>query len=251
MQEALLYPFLVQAMFVLALVTFLALQFVTAPYGRHTRPGWGPTVRSRTGWFLMEYPAALGFLAVFLVGRHRGDPAAQALLALWLLHYGYRGVVYPFRRRGADRPMPLVIALMGASFNLFNGYLNARWVSGMHDYRDWLGDPRFLVGAALFLTGWAINLHADEVLRALRKPGEEGYAIPRGGLYRWVSCPNYLGEILEWTGWAIATWSLPGLAFAMFTFANLVPRAWAHHAWYRRTFPDYPPERRAVFPYVL
>jgi len=82
----------------------------------------------------------------------------------------------------------------------------------------------------------------------LRQPGETGYRIPQGGLYRWISCLNYFGEIIEWAGWAIATWSLPGLAFAVWTFANLAPRARAHHAWYHQHFPEYPRERRALLP---
>jgi protein-S-isoprenylcysteine O-methyltransferase Ste14 len=92
---------------------------------------------------------------------------------------------------------------------------------------------------------------SDRALRALRAPGESGYAIPRGGAFEWVSCPNYLGELLEWFGWAIATWSIAGLAFALYTAANLGPRALAHHAWYRERFPGYPPRRRALIPFVL
>ena len=65
-----------------------------------------------------------------------------------------------------------------------------------------------------------------------------------------MACPNYLGEIIEWAGFAIATWSLPGLAFALMTAANLVPRAGANWLWYRRTFPEYPPERKALIPRV-
>ena len=106
-------------------------------------------------------------------------------------------------------------------------------------------------GAALFAGGLWLNVSSDRALRRLRRPGETGYKIPRGGAFEWVSCPNYLGEVVEWTGWAIATWSLPGLAFAVYTAANLVPRALSHHAWYRREFPDYPRERRAVLPYLL
>jgi 3-oxo-5-alpha-steroid 4-dehydrogenase 1 len=66
-----------------------------------------------------------------------------------------------------------------------------------------------------------------------------------------VSSPNYLGEIIEWTGWAIATWSLAGFSFALYTFANLAPRAFANHRWYRETFDDYPPDRKALIPGVL
>ena len=92
------------------------------------------------------------------------------------------------------------------------------------------------------------NRQADHTLRSLRRPGKSGYRIPHGGLYRWVSCPNYLGEIVEWTGWAVMTWSLAGLSFAVWAAANLAPRAWAHHAWYRKYFAEYPPERRALLP---
>ena len=74
--------------------------------------------------------------------------------------------------------------------------------------------------------------------------------MPHGELYRWISCPNYLGELIEWAGWAVATWSLPGLGFAVWTAANLVPRARANHRWYRSHFADYPNERKALIPGV-
>jgi steroid 5-alpha reductase family enzyme len=98
------------------------------------------------------------------------------------------------------------------------------------------------------MVGYLINRQADHTLHNLREPGEAGYRIPEGGLYRWISCPNYLGEIVEWFGWAIATWSLPGLAFAVWATANLAPRAWANHRWYHEQFPDYPSGRRALVP---
>jgi protein-S-isoprenylcysteine O-methyltransferase Ste14 len=69
-------------------------------------------------------------------------------------------------------------------------------------------------------------------------------------LFEWVSCPNYLGEIVAWAGWALATWSPAGLVFAVWTFANLAPRAWSHHRWYRSNFPEYPKERKALVPGV-
>ncbi|HSJ85911.1 MAG TPA: hypothetical protein VK909_01800 [Anaerolineales bacterium] len=59
-------------------------------------------------------------------------------------------------------------------------------------------------------------------------------------------CPNYFSEIMEWFGWALVTWSLPDLAFALWTFANLAPCAHAHHKWYREHFKDYPAERKAL-----
>jgi hypothetical protein len=70
-------------------------------------------------------------------------------------------------------------------------------------------------------------------------------------LFEWISCPNLFGEIVEWFGFALMCWSLPALSFAIWTAANLIPRALSHHAWYRGHFPDYPQARRAVIPFVL
>ena len=234
------------------LLTFGILSRVSAPYGRFMREGWGPTLSSRRAWMLMESPSALGFLAVYLLGRNRLEMVPLVLLAAWQAHYVHRAYVFPLRMKERGKRMPWVIAGMGFFFNCVNTWLNARWISEVGRYdASWLSDPRFVTGVALFAAGYAINQHADAVLFALRPAGEEGYRIPFGGLYRWVSCPNYLGEMLEWIGWALATWSWPGLAFAVFTFTNLAPRALATHRWYRRTFPDYPPDRKALVPFVL
>lgn len=235
----------------LAAATFAALWLVVAPYGRHARPGWGPTLPARLGWLLMESPAWLFFTAVYAAGARRAEAAPLALLSLWLGHYLYRGLVFPLRLRDGAR-LPALVAGLGLGFNLLNGWVNARWISGLGSYPPgWLSGPRFLAGAALFVAGLAVHASADAALRRLRAPGESGYRVPRGGLFEWVSCPNYLGEVVQWAGWALASWSPAGLAFALYTAANLLPRALANHAWYRRTFPGYPARRRALLPFVL
>lgn len=255
MSEYQFFQGLIWAWLGLAAVTFLALLFIPAPYGRHGRAGWGPQISATVGWVLMELPSPLGMVVLFWMAtpeRHR-NAAAIVFLSLWLLHYVNRTFVFPFRMRGAGKTMPLAVALMAVVFNLGNSYINGRWLFHFAPlYPDaWLTDPRFLGGVALFALGFFINQQSDWILLHLRRPGESGYKIPRGGLYRVVSCPNYFGEVLEWFGWALATWSMAGLTFAIWTAANLVPRALTHHRWYRDTFDDYPPERRAVIPFVL
>lgn len=233
-------------------VVFVSLFFIVAPYGRHSRPGWGFMISNRLGWTLMESPSALGFAALYFAGRHALEPVPLVLAALWLLHYGHRTFLYPLRMTRKQKHMPAAVSAMAVVFNVINAYLNARWLSELGAYDvSWLFEPRFLVGVALFLFGMALNITSDNVLFRLRRPGDEGYRIPRGGAYRWVSAPNYLGELIEWGGFALATWSLSALAFFLFTFANLVPRALAHHRWYRAQFPDYPPERKALIPFLV
>jgi 3-oxo-5-alpha-steroid 4-dehydrogenase 1 len=234
----------------LAAVTALALTFVVAPYGRHARAGWGPTLPAKVGWAVMESPAVVLFGALFFAGDHRRALVPLVLLGLWQFHYVQRAFVYPFRMRAGAR-IPLFIVVLAVAFNTLNAYVNARWIGLFGTYPlSWLADTRFLAGAALFLAGWLGNVRSDAILRGLRRPGETGYHIPHGGLYRWVSAPNYLCEMVEWTGWAVATWSTAGLAFAIYTAANLAPRALSHHAWYRARFPDYPVARKALIPFV-
>jgi len=69
-------------------------------------------------------------------------------------------------------------------------------------------------------------------------------------MFEYVSGANFFGEILEWTGFAIASWSLVAAAFAFFTFANTGPRGYEHHKWYQKKFADYPKSRRAVIPFI-
>ncbi len=235
----------------LAAVTFVALFFIVAPYGRHARAGWGPALSARAAWIAMESPAVFLFVAVYFAGDHALEAAPLAMLVLWQAHYIHRDLVFPMRLPDTAKPMPLVPAALGFLFQVFNGWANARWISQLGHYdAAWLADPRFVAGALIFAIGMAINLRADYTLLRLRRESD-GYVLPRGGLFDLVTSPNYLGELLEWTGWAILTWSLPGLAFAVYTFANLAPRAIAHRRWYRERFPDYPSKRRALIPFVF
>lgn len=252
MTELQLHTWLVRLVFLLAAVTAVALRFVVAPYGRHARGGWGPSLPSRLGWILMELPAVVLFLLVYLRGRHAFEAVPLAMLCVWQLHYVHRTFVFPFRIRSTGKRMPVLIMLLGMGFQSLNTWLNARFISELGDYPlQWLSDPRFVVGTLLFAVGFAINVSADNALIALRRAASDGYRIPQGGLFRWVSSPNYLGELIEWTGWALLTWSGAGLAFALYTAANLVPRAVSHHRWYRDNFPDYPRQRRAILPGLL
>jgi len=252
MKELTIFNGLLAGWFVLAVVVFVALFFVVAPYGRHARKGWGYTVGNKLGWVLMEAPAPIAFAVCFLLGTGGLTTVTLVFLFLWEAHYLHRSFIYPFSLRGPARRMPLMVVSFGFIFNVMNGYLNGRYIFGFSGGygSDWLSDPRFIVGTVLFIIGFAVNRQADIALRELRRPGEAGYKISHSRFYRWVSCPNYLGEITIWVGWAVATWSLPGLVFAFWTVANLLPRAKAHHAWYRETFPDYPPERKALLPGV-
>lgn len=235
-----------------AVVVFITLFFVSAPYGRHFRKNFGPAINGRIGWILMEAPAPLLFFIFFFSGIKPVTIVPLIFLIMWESHYVDRSFIYPLTLRRSTNPLPLTVLAAGICFNAMNAYLNSRYITEhISMYSDsWLSDIRFLLGIALFLFGFIINRHSDYILYRIRRNTLQTYGIPRNGLYRWVSCPNYLGEIFIWTGWTVATWSPVAAVFCLWSIANLVPRARAHHRWYRQQFDDYPDERRILMPWL-
>ena len=141
---------------------------------------------------------------------------------------------------------------MAIVFNSINGFINGYGVFHLYHYSArWLLSWQFITGIALFICGYLINKTADEKLSMLRSENQKGYVIPKGWMFNYISCPHYFGELIEWGGWAVMTWSLPGLSFFVFTFANLFPRAIASHRWYRKNFPGYPAKREAIIPFII
>ncbi len=254
MPQLSLFNCIVICWILLAALIYVALRFRHAAYGRYAAEGGGPQISARLGWVVMESTSILVFAGFFLTSDRMQQLPALLLFCLWETHYIHRSWVYPLRANSRGRKMPLFIVVMGIVFNVANATLNGYWLfhGGPPLPTAWLYDPRFLSGVALFLGGMAINISSDYRLLALRRQSTERYCIPPDrGLFRWVSCPNYLGEIIEWSAWALATWSLAGLSFAAWTVGNLAPRALAHHRWYRETFTDYPPRRKALIPFLV
>ncbi len=253
MTEALFYHQLLVGWSLLALGVFAILLFIPAPYGRFTRGGWGPPLNSRLGWILMEAPSALLMPGFLLLGDRLDNLVAWVFLLLWESHYLHRAFIYPFQLAAGRKRMTLVTVLMGVVFNSGNGYLNGRYLFALSSPLppDWLVDPRFIAGSGLFVLGYIINRRSDAALRDLRQKTDGEYGIPRGGLFERVSCANYFGELVLWLGWAALTWSPGGLVFAIWTAANLLPRARSIHRWYQDRFPDYPQNRKAMIPFIF
>ena len=245
------YNFSVILVLCLAVLVFILLFFISAPYGKFLRKGWGPSVRSKWAWMIMEAPSPLLMTILFLTSCQKNMPQI-IFICLWLFHYIHRTFIYPFTQSGSNKSYPVVLVCMAFIFNCFNGFINGYGVFHLLSYElSWFGSWQFAAGGMLFLTGFIINKTADEKLRKLRNGCREEYVLPEGWLFKYVSCPHYFGEIIEWGGWAIMTWSVPGFVFFIFTLANLLPRGITTHKWYQSKFIDYPSERKAVIPYIL
>ena len=236
----------------IAIIVFIVLLFIAAPYGRHFRKNFGPSINAKLGWIVMESPAPLVFAIFFFPNVHPFAVVPFIFLVMWQSHYLDRAFLYPLTLRLSSKPLPVSVLVAGIIFNTLNAYLNSYYLSAnISKYSvSWLSDFRFLSGVALFILGFIVNRHSDYILYRIRHHTNQKYGIPVYGLYRWISCPNYLGEILIWLGWTIATWSPVAAAFSLWSIANLVPRAISHHRWYKETFDDYPDERRILLPWL-
>lgn len=253
--DPVIYWSIVGAMSVLAVIVFIALQRLTAGYGMMYNRRWGPAVGNRPGWVLMEAPVFFAMLMLWLLSPRRAEAAPAVMVSLFLLHYFQRSFIFPALIRGKGK-MPLAIIAMGVVFNLLNAYMIGGWIfylapEGRYT-ASWLASPLFILGTAVFFLGMWINIQSDGIVRRLRKPGDTRHYIPRGGMYRYVTSANYFGEFTEWVGFAILTWSVPGAVFALWTFANLAPRAMRIHERYIEEFgSEYASLRRKyIIPYI-
>jgi 3-oxo-5-alpha-steroid 4-dehydrogenase 1 len=245
------YKFSLILIFSAAVFIFVMLFFISAPYGKFLRKGWGPSVKTKWAWLIMEFLSP-ALITLFFILSEKKNIVHVLFVVVWLMHYVHRTFIYPFRQSGRDKPYPIIIVLMALIFNFFNGFVNGYCVFVLKDYPvSWLLSWQFITGIILFIAGYIINKTADEKLRLLKSQNGQDYVIPRGWLFNYISSPHYFGELLEWAGWAVMTWSVSGLAFFIFTFANLFPRALSSHDWYKEHFQDYPSKRKAVIPFIL
>ena len=186
----------------IAVIVHITMFFVTAPFGRHSTDKWGITINNKLAWFVMELPS-LAIMSYYLLAfRNNFDSFVWILFVLWILHYVNRTIIYPIRIKSTPKKMPLAIAMSAIFFNLINAGLNGYYLSNQtvpEEYDlNWICSTHFLVGILLFAIGMYINIKSDNILISLRKPGEIGYKIPKGFLFKYISSPNLFGEIIEW-----------------------------------------------------
>lgn len=226
---------------------------IIQPYGRHSNSNWGPMINNRLGWIIMELPALFVFLYFANQTSNWFNFMLVIAVSLWGIHYFNRVFIYPFLLKTKGKKMPVVIMLSAISFNIVNGFLNGYWLAHFapEDKIEFSTDLRLVIGAIIFAIGFFINQYYDRILINLRKGKSKGYQIPYGGLFKYVSCPNFLGEIISWIGFFVVTLSLPAFSFLVWTLANLIPRALDHHKWYKSEFAEYPAKRKAIFPFLM
>ena len=228
-------------MSIIAVIVFIALYFVTAGYGVFYNKKWGPSIPNKIGWVLMESPVFIAMILLCVFSERSTNVVCLIFLILFEIHYFQRSFIFPFLIRGKS-VMPLLVILMGVVFNTLNALMQGGWIfyvspENMYEI-SWLTTPQFIIGTLIFFVGMIINIHSDYIIRHLREPGDTKHYLPKKGMFKYVTSANYFGEFVEWCGFAILTWSLAGAVFALWTFANLAPRASKIYDNYKKEFGD-------------
>ena len=252
-------------------------------------------ISGRVSWVLMEIFAPIFFILTYLsspLSPNRTDLSFSLKTGLppllFLAHYLNRALISPLLLTPSRSKSHILVPLTGILFNVTNGSLLGSYLSSettMSYLIHQKSSRSFWLGIGLWLFGFVGNLYHDEILFKIRRKAKskgkfkqesgEHYAIPTGGLYTWISYPNYFCEWLEWLGFAIATAPLPfpisvtpssllsssqlwlptltpPYIFLINLICLMLPRAYRGHQWYILRFGDrYPPERKAAIPLVL
>ena len=145
----------------------------------------------------------------------------------------------------------ILVASLAFGFTFVNGYLNAKFLTTESINQNQI---LFFLGLILFIYGFYINYTSDDILIGLRSKStpERKYHIPNEGFFKYVTCANYFGEIIEWIGFHLMCWNYASLVFIIGTCTNLIPRAIQSRKWYFEKFGSkYPKERKAIIPFIL
>jgi 3-oxo-5-alpha-steroid 4-dehydrogenase 1 len=77
------------------------------------------------------------------------------------------------------------------------------------------------------------------------------YLLPKGGLFDYISAPNYFGEILLFFGYFLFNLEISALVFAVCNMIILGKRAIKTKRWYREKFENYPKTTKAIIPFII
>ena len=176
-------------------------------------------------------------------------------LALTMIHFAKREAETLFVHRFSADTMPFFnVFKNSAHYWLLSGLNIAFWTyspSSPTQNRS-ATSPVVLFGLLLFAYGEVGNLYAHLVLRNLRAEGTRERGIPRGFGFNWVTCPNYLFEILAWTGIWLVNWSWSTLVFNIVAGAQMAVWAQKKERNYRKQFGDkYKKKRFAMLPGIV
>jgi protein-S-isoprenylcysteine O-methyltransferase Ste14 len=201
-----------------------------------------------TWWLLFERGITL---AGALIGKPwaPGNPTRRLLLALALSIYYLRLLFtqFVFLKRAmswseAGTIAPWVLCI----------YTALAIAGGTNSLR--IGAPA-LAGVVLFILGSWMNSYAEYARHVWKQRPENRGRLYTLGLFRYARHPNYLGDLISFSGLCLIsgrwiTISIPMIMLAGFVFAN-IPMLDRHlHAHYGSAFDAYAARTRKLIPFL-
>jgi protein-S-isoprenylcysteine O-methyltransferase Ste14 len=111
------------------------------------------------------------------------------------------------------------------------------------------------IGMLLFIVGSWMNTHSEYARHAWKQKPENRGHLYTEGLFRYSRHPNYLGDLISFSGLSLVsgawvTAAIPALMLAGFVFFN-IPALDSHlHDRYGAAFDDYAKRTRKLIPFV-
>ncbi|THG22138.1 hypothetical protein TEA_020854 [Camellia sinensis var. sinensis] len=203
---------------------------------------------TKTGMLIAYTPALLASAASFVIFPNEGFRFLLVNSALSihffkrlfevLFIHKYSSVMY------LDVAIPISLSyFISTSTMIYAQHLTLGFPEPPLDLKD--------AGISMFLMGISGNLYHHYLLSKLRKRGDKGYKIPKGGLFDLVICPHYLFEILGFIGISCISQTLYAFSFTLGTTIYLMGRSYATRKWYLTKFQDFPKNIKALIPFVL
>lgn len=201
------------------------------------------------------YPAAI-------FGEHKVAPLSDVqVLFAWMMiaHFVKRELETVFVHKFSAATMPAKFIIRNsAHYWLLAGLNISYWVFAPNSLAaqslDSLSDNvKYLIyaGVATYIYGEIANFYTHIVLSNLRPKGTTKRGIPKGFGFNWVTCPNYLFEIISWIGVLMATRSLACVLFVVVAWVTMQGWAVQREKRYRKEFEGtYRPKKYALTPFV-
>ncbi|KAL1233853.1 Very-long-chain enoyl-CoA reductase [Trichinella pseudospiralis] len=225
----------------------------------------GPQVQWKTV-FLLEYIGPLIVYPIFFfrlpfIYEYRFTnqiPTSwivRLALGCWTLHYLKRVCETLYVHKFSHSTMPLRNLFKNCAY-----YWGFAAFVGYHVNHPFYTEPKAavaLIGLVGFLLAELGNYSIHAALSNLRPVGSKERKIPMPTenpftlLFNLVSVPNYTYEIIAWFCFSMMTQCLPALLFTILGAIQMTIWACAKQKAYKREFPCYPAERKAIIPFLI
>ncbi|XP_034943832.1 polyprenol reductase-like [Chelonus insularis] len=143
----------------------------------------------------------------------------------------------------------LLLSIVGESYGFVRG-TQGTFNSNAHTWY-------YITCTIIFLIADYEQFKTNKILANLRKNKEgkvisESYKIPKGRLFEYVSSPLQLTEIVVYLMFAAILWEATTIYFITgWVVINQICNGIIQHEWYKKTFANYPENRKIIFPCLL